>query len=555
MQTFDSNKEEPTPQKVRGGYYTPCALADYLSRWAIRQPSDRVVEPSCGDGTFVSAVVPLLDGTGLLTAVELVPSELARAMASATGARVPMDWRCGSFFDVAPALLAGRRYDAVVGNPPFIRFQTFDKRERERAFRLVNSFGYRPTGLANAWIAFVQIGAELLRDGGRMAMVLPAELLQVKYAAELRHRLPMLFDDVCIVAFDQLVFPQIQQEVVLLLAEGRRRYAATHGRLHIRQMTNGESLLTQAASTDVISELPERHAHDDMKWTSLFLDDDEFDVLDACAADGGLDRLGALAGVDVGVVTGRNRFFVVGAKDAQRLGVCLHAMDVVGRTAALRGLSFTPGDMKDYAESNPSKLLNLRGVDRTSFSDALNAYIRQGEDEGVAQGYKCRIRKRWYDVPSVYAPDAFLFRQIHHAPLMVANDAGATSTDTLHRVRVAHGVAVDALCASMVNSVTFAWAEVCGRSYGGGVLELEPREAEGLLVPYQFAAEVDAACVDECLRAGDIDAALDHGDEMLLRRGLGLSAAEVARARAAWNRLRLRRQRRRHAKRRVKAQT
>ena len=202
---FATNKSAPTARKMRGGYYTPPPLAEYLCRWAIRNPSDRVMEPSCGDGSFVSAAASLLGPNGQLTAIEIVPQELQKARRAAPGARAAMDWRCGSFFDIVPELLAGQGYDAAIGNPPFIRFQYFDRVARAQAFRMLNSFGYRPNGLANAWTAFVQLAAELLRDGGRLAMVVPAELLQVQYAAELRYRLPLLFDDVFVIAFDQLV--------------------------------------------------------------------------------------------------------------------------------------------------------------------------------------------------------------------------------------------------------------------------------------------------------------------------------------------------------------
>ena len=545
MQAFKTNKGAPTSRKMRGGYYTPRALAGYLCRWAIRSRSDRIIEPSCGDGSFVSAAVPLLGRKGLITAIEIAPREIEKAKEAVNGAHVPTEWKCGSFFDVVAPLLKGRKYDVAVGNPPFIRFQYFDRQERDRAFRLVNSFGYNPTGLANAWITFVQLSAELLRDGGRLAMVVPAELLQVKYAAELRYRLPMMFEDVYIVAFDELVFPGIQQEVVLLLAEGRRRYSGSFGRLHTRQVANGEILLAQPAMSEIVSHLPERHAHDSMKWTSLFLEDEEFQVLEDCAESGRLDRLGRLADVDVGIVTGRNSFFVVSEEQAHRLGVGARALDVIGRTSALKSIRFTSGDMQSYAKTYRSRLLDLNGLDRGSFSKALEEYIGQGEAEGVSDGYKCRIRNRWFDVPSVAVPDAFLFRQIHKAPLLVANHAGATSTDTIHRVRVRGDVDCDRLCASMVNSLTFAWAEVCGRSYGGGVLELEPREAEGLFVPYRFAGDLDVDYVDACLRAGDLKNALDHGDDILLRRGCGLSMTDVKRAREAWDRLRQRRQHRR----------
>ena len=549
MLNFKTNKLAPSARKVRGGYYTPKALADYMCQWAIRTRSERVVEPSCGDGSFVSAAASMLGKQGLITAVELVPDEIARAKENLRGTLAKTDWRCASFFDVAHGLLQGRRYDVALGNPPFIRFQYFDRDERDRAFDLARRFGYTPNGLANAWVTFVQLSAELLRDGGRLAMIVPAEILQVTYAAELRYRLPMLFDDVYIVAFDELVFPEIQQEVVLLLGEGRRRYAGTMGRLHTKQVANAEALTEGGKLVDTVSHLSERHTHDEMKWTALFLEDCEFETLRAHDADPGLRRLGDLADVDVGIVTGRNRFFVIDDSQAAELDTGAHTVDVVGRTSALKSIRFTKDDLLDYRASHPSKLLHLTGIDRSALPSQLETYIRLGEEQGVHQGYKCRIRNRWFDVPSVYAPDAMLFRQIHTMPLMVANLAGVTTTDTIHRVRVRAGVDVNRLCASMVNSLTCAWAEVGGRSYGGGVLELEPREAETLRVPFESAGDADADYVDARLRANEFERALDHVDEVVLRQGCGWSKKDLAHMRAAWQKLRARRHRRKHPRR------
>ena len=551
MQAFPTNKHVPGEQKLRGGYYTPHTLSSYLCKWAIRTPADSVLEPSCGDGSFVSTAATMLGEHGRITAVEISPPEIDKAKVSVNGTAASVEWHCASFFDVAPRLLKEAKYDAVVGNPPFIRFQYFDRAERERAFRLMGSFGYRPNGLANAWIAFVQLSTELLRDGGRLAMVLPAELLQVKYAAELRYRLPLLFEDVHIVAFDELVFPEIQQEVVLLLAAGRRRTQEA-GRLHTLAASNGEELLTAASTSPVVSHAPVRHAHPEMKWTSLFLEDEEFRVLDECSGGAGLNRLGQLADVDVGIVTGRNGFFVINGTQARELGATDYVLDIVGRTSALGSIRFADDDLASYAESNPSKLLNLAGVKRHLLPTGVQAYIRSGEEQGVHRGYKCRIRSRWFDVPSTHVPDAFLYRQIHRAPLLVANHAGATTTDTIHRVRVNGGVCTDTLCAASVNSLTFAWAEVSGRSYGGGVLELEPGEAEGLLIPYRFARDLDLDYIDAQLRAGNLQAAADHGDDVMLRRGCGLSRTDLQRIRAAWNRLRSRRQGRKHRSRRTR---
>ena len=545
--SFKNNKKNPGERKLRGGYYTPQKLSDYLSKWAIRRPEDNVLEPSCGDGNIVASAAIRLGNEGRITAVEIVREELEKAQNRPLSATPTIDWRCGSFFQVFRELTSHQQFDAVIGNPPFIRFQYFEKSERALAFSILNAFGYRPNGLANAWAAFVALSAESLKQGGRLAMVVPAELLQVQYAAELRHRLPALFDEVLVVAFKELVFPEIQQEVLLLLADGRNRDQDRVGRLRTLEVRNGQELPEINGLSRVIPHLPERHTNTEMKWTSLFLKNDEFQVLRESLDAAQIKRLGEYADVDVGIVTGRNSFFVVNENRAKNLAADEHSVNIVGRTAALKSIRFTHADFREFGKKHPSKLLSLRGLKRDDFPIELERYVKTGEQQGVHKGYKCRIRQRWFDVPSVYVPDAFLFRQIHNAPLLVANHAEATSTDTIHRVRVPSGISVERLCGAMVNSLTFAWSEVVGRSYGGGVLELEPREAEKLPVPYSFAENLDLDYIDRELRAGNISAALEHGDQVMLHKGCGYTPVESARARSAWMRLRNRRQMRRQS--------
>ena len=42
----------------------------------------------------------------------------------------------------------------------------------------------------------------------------------------------------------------------------------------------------------------------------------------------------------------------------------------------------------------------------------------------------------WWGTPSLWIPDLFMLRQIHLAPRLTVNAAAATSTDTVHRVRL-----------------------------------------------------------------------------------------------------------------------
>lgn len=544
---FHTNKSTATERKLRGGYYTPEKLAAYLSNWAIRHKSDRVLEPSCGDGNFLVPVLDKFSSLGnnhpQLVVVELETDELLEAqkrIKSRFSANGSIEWRFGDFFKQYESLQRDK-FDVVIGNPPFIRFQHIQNESRDVAFKHLKNASYKPTKLANIWSAFVQLSIELLKEDGRMAMVLPAELLQVKYAGELRNRLVKCFKHIIIIGFRKLVFPDIQQEVVLLLAEGKQQPNGVISDIHTLELENGKELLNEVILEDAVKHLPARHSHPEMKWTSLFLSNQAVEALEKAGKSKGLVKLGKLADVDIGIVTGRNSFFVIDEKRKNALAADNFSVPLVGRTGALKSLIFNESDFEKYKVAHPAFLLNFNIAQTGDIPKSLLQYIAHGEKEGVNKGYKCRIRKRWFDVPSIYIPDAFLFRQIHRYPLMVVNEAKATSTDTVHRVRVKEGVNPATLACTFFNSLTLAWAEVAGRSYGGGVLELEPGEAEKLLIPWKDGFDLDVKKVDELLRNGQELQALDYVDSIVLEKHLGFDREFVLSIRKAWEELRDRR--------------
>src|SRR5205807_19661 len=62
--THSGRFTELDPDKLRGGYYTSVEIADWLCSWAIRSKSDRVLEPSCGDGVFLAQAASRLRALG-----------------------------------------------------------------------------------------------------------------------------------------------------------------------------------------------------------------------------------------------------------------------------------------------------------------------------------------------------------------------------------------------------------------------------------------------------------------------------------------------------------
>jgi adenine-specific DNA methylase len=536
-------KPTPTANKLRGGYYTPGPIADFLVRWALQTPGAKVLEPSAGDGVFLRyAAARLLDLGGPaaaldLTAVEVDPAAAEEARLALAPLGLAHAVAESDFFAYAEAH-QGVRFDAVVGNPPFLRYHHFQEEHREPAFRLMRSAGLHPSRLTNAWVPFVVAASRMLTDRGRLAMVLPAELLQVGYAAELRAYLSNEFARITVVAFESLVFEDIQQEVVLLL--GEKAPAASPG-IRVAELLDTTGL----ADLDVDHNAPPKAMdHTSEKWTQYFLEPLELEALRAIRHSPKVTRLGSLASVDIGVVTGNNDFFLVPDPGEFALaGIDRFLEPIVTRSRQISGLEFSEGDWRrNQAEGEARYLLSVRNEDQ--IPEELNVYLETGIEAAVHLGYKCRIRKKWFVVPSTHPAEAFLLRQIHSHPQLALNRAGGSSTDTVHRVAIRPATNPESLATAFHNSLTFAFAEVMGRSYGGGVLELEPSEADALPIPYDTSLGQSFSAIDKALRADEVAGVLDIVDAQAAR-ALDIPIEYFHVLRAGWLRLRSRRMHRR----------
>lgn len=541
-------------EKLRGGYYTPQPVAEWLARWSLRSRLDSFLEPSCGDGSILGAGVVRLRALGasstdlasLVQGVEITPKAAAAArqkVCTLAGHAAAHLVETGDFFAWFKER-DGRRFKAVLGNPPFIRYQSFPEPARGRAMVIMENAGFRPNKLTNIWVPFVVAATEALEEGGRLALVIPAELLQVSYAAQLRAFLIERFAHVAVVTCNELFFEGAEQEVVLLLAEGcrLRRIPGSPCRIAVVETPTIHDLV--ASDPDALlasSEEKDVRGGDGEKWLKLFLTGAEIDFMRAVRVHPRVAELSRFARVDVGIVTGNNGFFVLRASEAASLGLTGMTVPLVSRSAHLRGAIVGQDEWRALALADERvNLLNLRLADGGQLEPSASAYVGQGEADGVHLGYKCSIRKPWFHVPSLWNPDAFLFRQIHDFPRFVRNEVVATATDTIHRV-TAHGCDPSLLVAATFTHLTASSAELVGRSYGGGVLELEPTEAERLLLPDELAGAVPLVEADRLVREGRLETLLDENDRGLLQGQLGLSAADCVRLKAVWTKMRDRR--------------
>jgi hypothetical protein len=382
-----------------------------------------------------------------------------------------------------------------------------------------------------------------LKPDGKLAMVLPAELLTVGYAEPIRLWLRRRFASVKLVLFERLQFDGALENVVLLIAQG----------------TGGCDAFSLYCVQDA-EDLKQIQPFDEFavtfssegKWTDLLLSNPQRQAFKS-VVEHGFSALRSYGDPELGTVTGANQYFTMSESTRKHYRL-EEAREVIAisppGTRHLHGLSFTKTDWRRLRDKGEAVWMLCPEPDATVRA-GLRRYLSVGEDFGVPDAYKCRVRSTWYRPPAVSPPDLFFTYMSHRYPRLIANAAKVTFVNSMHGVRLANDaprISRDALPLLSLNSVTMLGAELYGRSYGGGILKMEPREASSLPVPsahvLQLAWEVlqkERAHLNRKLCNGEWEEVLARVDDVLLKDVLSLEPGQIDIVKTAGERLRDRR--------------
>lgn len=508
---------------------------DHITTWALRERGDSVLEPSAGDAEFLVAAAQRLRALGasepMVHGVEIHEhsAKVGRERVHAAGGRAHI--AVNDFFLVEPR----PSYTAAIGNPPYIRYQDWSGQARLRSREAALRAGVSLTGLASSWAAFVVHAALFLKPGGRMGLVLPAELLSVNYAAPVRRFLFDSFARLELVLFDEQVFPEAEADVVLLLADGYQQGPAGHATIH--QARNAESL---RALGDGMRWEPADPAG---KWTGAgLIDEAALDTLAQLEAATVFSPLQLWGETTLGMVTGNNRYFALSPERVKELG--LHRNELLRLSppgsSHLRGLVLSK-DMLTRLGQNGRETWLFYPPDQ--MSKEAQSYVDAGHTAGVDQAYKCRVRKTWYRVPLVAPADLLLTCMNADTPRLTTNLAAAHHLNSIHGVYLDNelrDIGRELLPLASLNSITLLSAELVGRAYGGGILKLEPREADRWAMPspqlVRERAEQLRGIRDKVahkLQAGKLSEAVALVDEALLDGTAELGAEKLEAVRTA----------------------
>lgn len=475
-----------TRKKLSGSYYTPGFLADfvvdYLSHYLILNDNIDILEPSVGDGVFIKSLNNNLfqktDKTISITSIEKYKKELEKAVVESRSNRsknIHFTFYKNDFLKIQKEL--NKKFSYILGNPPYIKRRFLNKTQIELGKEIHKNADLPESAFKNIWSAFLIRCSELLTENGILAFVLPSELLQVKFSQVIRSYLLTNFERIEIFTFDELLFEQLGQDTILLICfkqhiDKGQYFARIKDQSQLKQKSF--SLSSQFKISD-----------SSIKWTNHILNSDEIELMDKIKKS--LNSINFYCESKPGIVTAANDYFIIDRELEKQYDLKSYTTPIIKKGFFVNGsVVFDKNDFRHLVLSaRPSKLINLNNVSSGELSVKSKDYLQIGKDQNIHKRYKCSIRDKWYKIPNIGNPsDGFFFKRCHFYPKLLVNEAKVLVTDSAYKIDMRDNYSIQDLVFSFYNSLTLAFAEMDGRYYGGGVLELTPNEFKSLPLPY-----------------------------------------------------------------------
>lgn len=516
-----SSTSRPSDRSL-GIVYTPTNIAKAIASEILPRSEtqiDAILEPSVGDGAFLDA----LNDRGQLaqvTALDIDDRAVERVRARFPSARIEL----GDFLSYAAD--TADRYGLIIGNPPYIRRKNFSEEAKLSIEALAERQEYPRANLKNVWAAFVVAAEALLNDQGKLAFVVPYELMNVDYGIALQRWLSQRFERLDVYIPDEKAFKQIDQDAVLLIA---RKQSADPGTF-VRRVANLEDLRSEPRAVDLTT------TQTSINLKGFLLAPEILDRIRQLAA--GWRTISEFCRNGAGIVTAANDYFILTDQAVSEHRLHAWAKPILKKSAYLgAGPIFTSDDFDRVRKTLPANFIDLNAYDEDNPDALIEDYLQKGRDSKVPDSYKAKHRQQWFKVPVTWLGQGFFFKRSHAYPRLCINAAEVLVTDTAYSVDPVAPATMRGLCYSFYNSVTLLMSEIEGRFYGGGVLELTPNEFRRLPLYYCEPNEREFSAFCDPAIWADATALALRGDEQLIAHH-GFERPELLALHEAWKTLR-----------------
>jgi adenine-specific DNA-methyltransferase len=416
------------------------------------------------------------------------------------------------------------KFDAVIGNPPYLPYRYIDPIRREAALQLLTESGLKLDRRASLWAYFVALSIRFVNNGGRMAWVLPSSFLYANYSHDLRRYLVTMFSKVR--AFElqerQFLLEGTEEKTVVLLAEGKHANQSSE--------TVADIPLSRCSGVRELSTQIDKWASGELTapsacGTSVFdsMSKGPRDLYMRLVSSQFYHQIGDHLRIQIGLVTGNNKFFLCSDEESKERGLFVDSLTpVLPRFVYASGLEFRVDDFDNMIRAGGKGYL-VSSCDVQLAPAGVLRYLATYPEDKKGECSTFKKRAVWSQTDDGSVPDVFFPVMQHNGPRLLLNKSAVNCTNSVHRGYFrAPKSDVEKHLIALTTLSTFSQlsAEIAGRSYGSGALKHEPREAEriGIMLPPIHRTKVFSAYqkADRCLRSGHFDEASQIADSLIL---------------------------------------
>jgi len=480
--------------REKGQFWTPDWIAEAMVEYVLAGGSKQLFDPAVGAGAFFRAAktVSKERGTKLsLAGAEIDQTALAQAEQHGLSASDLAHVRIADFVLDPPK----NKLKAIVANPPYIRHHRLSAETKEKLKRLSEEItGKTFDGRAGLHIYFLIRALQLLDEGGRLAFIMPADTCEGIFANDLWKWVAGNFclDVVVTFASGASPFPQVDTNPMIFLIRKAKPQETLHW---VRCHEAGSNQLRDWIASDFASASPTTFSVtirqlDEAIATGLSRAPNE-------TVTGG-PTLGDFAKVLRGVATGANEYFFLTKQQADNFHISpKFLIPAIGRTRDVPDNKITPAILNSLAEQGrPTWLLSLNGKPVEQYPQAIQSYLREGEELGLPQRPLISQRRPWYKMESRVAPPILFAYLGRRNSRFIRNYAGVIPL-TCFLCVYPHQTGQDyleRLWPLLNHPETLANLPLIGKSYGSGAVKVEPRALEKLPLPEHLVIEARLPC-------------------------------------------------------------
>lgn len=512
-------KKLPNQDKRKlGAYYTPPELAQVMTRWAIRNPEDSVLEPSFGGCCFVNASWDRLRSLGnkvpfkKLHGADIDETAFSHLRGRFATQQFERRFVKGDFLLLPDDAFVAHKFDAVIGNPPYVGHGALSPSQRGQYRQDLQRRGLELKGRPSLWAYFVLASLARLKPLGRIAWVLPWSYLHSNYGAQLQVILRRHFANIMVYAIEENLFLSegTKERSIVLLAEG---YSTGHviGEEKVEFCANFQDFRRRLLRVlnDENSPLDEREV-DNCVRTQVQK------KLQRSALTPHLRNLGELGTIDIGVVTGDMKTFMLTKQAAKSLNLSNSALQTcLVRSQHVPGLVFSESDVKAMDnQSVPTKLLTLP-PDKPLSAEVKNYLQSRWPSHEVLANATFRRRSIWYAIPKQLPPDGMISYFASRGPRLIVNHCQSAATNSMfclwldqHFSAPEKQAVLASITLSMLSGIGRSYSELYANRFGNGAIKLGVGALKKLpvfIAPSEYQEETLSALhdADHALKTGN----------------------------------------------------